>query len=203
MINLENVEKLREHTGVSYEDARDALKAANGDLLEALIYLERQGKLKDTQKTGHYKSSSKSDYTADGNFGFDDNKTNGFIAALKKIGKAIVYIIEKGNKNSLEVNRKKKHILSLPLTVVVLLLLVAFWLVVPLMVIGLFFGFRYAFAGDDMEEIQINEKMEKFKDKVSDFAEDVKEEFVDDFTEDFKRDYPKYKEEEDKKNNKE
>lgn len=203
MINLENVEKLREHTGVSYEDARDALKAANGDLLEALIYLERQGKLKDTQKTGHYKSSSKSDYTADGNFGFDDNKTNGFIAALKKIGKAIVYIIEKGNKNSLEVNRKKKHILSLPLTVVVLLLVVAFWLVVPLMVIGLFFGFRYAFAGDDMEEIQINEKMEKFKDKVSDFAEDVKEEFVDDFTEDFKRDYPKYKEEEDKKNNKE
>jgi hypothetical protein len=38
------VEKLRERANVSYEDAKLALDACGGDMLEAVIYLEKQGK---------------------------------------------------------------------------------------------------------------------------------------------------------------
>ena len=43
-ITLEQVEKLRAHANVSYEDARAALEATGGDMLEAIIRLEKEGK---------------------------------------------------------------------------------------------------------------------------------------------------------------
>lgn len=46
MDQLEKVEKIREKTGVTYEEAKAALEAANGDILDALVYLENMGKVK-------------------------------------------------------------------------------------------------------------------------------------------------------------
>lgn len=43
-ITLEQVEHLKRTADVSYDDAREALIQADGDLLEAMIWLERQGK---------------------------------------------------------------------------------------------------------------------------------------------------------------
>ena len=43
-ITLEQAEKLREKADVTLEEAKAALEAADGDLLDALIWLERQGK---------------------------------------------------------------------------------------------------------------------------------------------------------------
>ena len=45
-ITLEQVERLREKSGLSYEEARDLLERCHGDLLDALIELERQGRLR-------------------------------------------------------------------------------------------------------------------------------------------------------------
>ncbi|MDR2615905.1 MAG: ubiquitin, partial [Oscillospiraceae bacterium] len=44
MATLEQVEKLRERANVSFEEAKAALDEADGDLLDALILLEKQGK---------------------------------------------------------------------------------------------------------------------------------------------------------------
>ena len=44
MNDFEKVEKLKEHANVTYEEAREALRHANGDLLDAMVYLEQQGK---------------------------------------------------------------------------------------------------------------------------------------------------------------
>ena len=41
-VTLEQVEQLRAHAAVSYEEARRALEACDGDLLDALILLERE-----------------------------------------------------------------------------------------------------------------------------------------------------------------
>ena len=45
-ITLERVERLREKSGLSYEEARALLERCHGDLLDALIELERQGRLR-------------------------------------------------------------------------------------------------------------------------------------------------------------
>jgi hypothetical protein len=46
---LEEIDELRKRANVSYEDAREALERFNGDMIEALIYLEKQNKLKSNQ----------------------------------------------------------------------------------------------------------------------------------------------------------
>ena len=53
MDNLEKVEKLREKTGVSYEEAKEALEANNYDVLDAIIYLEKKGKVKAPEVTDY------------------------------------------------------------------------------------------------------------------------------------------------------
>ena len=53
MENLEKVEKLRERANVSYEEAKEALEASNWDLLDAMVYLEKQGKTKAPEQTAY------------------------------------------------------------------------------------------------------------------------------------------------------
>ena len=57
MEQFEKVEKLREKTGVSYEDAKKALEEHDWDMLEAIVALENEGKIKkpevSTYTTGH------------------------------------------------------------------------------------------------------------------------------------------------------
>ena len=46
MVTLEQVELLRTKADVTYEEARQALEATNGDLLDAVVLLEIQGKVR-------------------------------------------------------------------------------------------------------------------------------------------------------------
>ena len=38
-VSREQIERLRDHAGVSYEDAQAALEASGGDQLDALVWL--------------------------------------------------------------------------------------------------------------------------------------------------------------------
>lgn len=46
MDELEKVEKSREKTGVTYEDAKKALEETNWNLLDEIMHLEKAGKTK-------------------------------------------------------------------------------------------------------------------------------------------------------------
>ena len=52
MEKLEKVEVIREKCGVSYEDAKAALDACDDNVLDAIIWLEKQGK--STKQTANY-----------------------------------------------------------------------------------------------------------------------------------------------------
>ena len=49
MERLEMIEKLRQHADISYEEAKQILDETNDDMLEAVVLLEKQGKLKKQQ----------------------------------------------------------------------------------------------------------------------------------------------------------
>lgn len=172
MTNFDSVEKLRERANVSYEDAKAALDACGGDLLDALIYLEKQGKV--TPPNGGSYSSKTSDTStaiiksaprkSENGEGFKD-LMNRFFAWC---GRVFHY----GNTNYFEVRRDDQKILTLPLTVLVLLLIFAFWVTIPLIVIGLFFNCRYSFHGSQIERIDMNSVM----DTAANAADKVKSE---------------------------
>lgn len=49
--NLNQIDELRKRANVSYTDAKEALENCNGDILEAIVYLEKNKKTQ-TSKTG-------------------------------------------------------------------------------------------------------------------------------------------------------
>lgn len=158
MDKLEQIEKLRERAQVSYDEARAAYEEADGDLLDALILLERQGKVAPPKGDGYYRSEQQSvsepvnEEKGDQSRGrrtTNEETNNNFKETLDKIWKFLTGLIKKGNETSFEVLKEKEHMASFPVTVLALLLLFAPWVTLPLIIIGLFFGFHYQFVSSD------------------------------------------------------
>lgn len=180
MTTLEQVEKLCTMANISYEEAKAALEAANGDLLEAIIYLEKQGKISAPTGNGYYSSEKIFDASAETynensqekhhyhHHHCHDGKT--FFSVLKKAGRFCLKMIRKGNLNSFEVLKGEESKACFPVTVLGLLLIFAFWVTIPLIIIGLFFGLRYRFVGPDFRNNTVNEAMNN----AADAAENLK-----------------------------
>ena len=81
-------------------------------------------------------------------------------------------IIGKGNRNNFEVRKGQSKVMAIPVTVLVVLVAFMFWVTIPIMVVGLFFGYRYAFSGPDLGRENVNRAM----DSVADVAENIKRE---------------------------
>lgn len=171
MVTLEQVEKLRERANVSYDEAREALEAAGGDMLEALIYLEKKGKVQPPQGNGYYSSEQARNHPQAGPYRpADYGRGETFGSLMKRFGRFCLKILHKGNINTFEVLKGDESKAAVPVTVLVLLLLFAFWVVLPLLIIGLFFGLRYRFHGPDLGSPSVNRAM----DNVADAADDLK-----------------------------
>jgi hypothetical protein len=178
MATLEQVEKLREKANVSFEEAKAALDACDGDLLEALIYLEKQGKVMPPVGGGYYSSqSSAGGEGAAGAGGANEprGKTGeNFSNMLRRFGRFCGKVFNMGNTNYLEGMKNGEVVIACPVTAVVLLLIFFFWIVLPLFILSLFFGFRYRFTGYDLGKESVNKVMEG----VSEKAEEIKKSFT-------------------------
>lgn len=179
MVTLEQVEKLKERANVSYDEAKAALEATGGDLLEALIYLEKQGKVKAPKGNGFYSSEGETPQR-DKEYAYKEERAaqrgESFSGLIKRFGRFCLRLIQKGNRNVFEVLKGNECKASIPVTVLALLLIFAFWVTLPLMIIGLFFGLRYRFRGPDLGKDSVNRAM----DSVADATDDVKKSFCDD-----------------------
>lgn len=166
MTQYEMTEKLSEKMGVSMEEAKAALEAADWDMLDAALRLEQAHGAK--QQTYSTEQAPRVEEKI-------ENEAN-WKTMLKKIGGGIAKLIACGNRNRLEVRRKDKLVLELPVTALVILLVLAFWVSLPLLVIGLFTGFRYSFNGPELGKEAVNSAM----DKAAAAAEKVKAEVTGD-----------------------
>jgi hypothetical protein len=179
MATLEQVEKLCTMANISYEEAKAALDASNGDLLEAIIYLERQGKVHAPTGGGYYSSEKIKDaeITSYHKNNWEkhqqhqqQHKDNPFFTFIKGAWDFCKTIVHKGNINSFEVLKGNEIKATIPVTILILMLIFAFWVTIPLTVIGVFFGLRYRFVGPDLKDTGINDAMNN----AADAAENLK-----------------------------
>lgn len=169
---LEKVEKLRAKANVSYEDAKAALEEANGDILDAMIILEKQGKAqapKNESYSTRYEDQSNYPVVLDEQPKKDktEKKYDGrdFKDKLKDLWK-------KSCENYFVVERNGNIIIDIPIWVFVLILLFTWHTVWLIILISLFFGCHYSFQGPANMDI-VNDASSK----VSDAAESIKNEF--------------------------
>ena len=98
MDQFEKVEKLREHADVSYEEAKDALEKSNWDILDAMIYLEQNGKTKAPERESYTTNGEKTGAKAAQETEREDK--DGFWDAMHRFGDWCIKWINKGNSKS-------------------------------------------------------------------------------------------------------
>ena len=178
MENFEKVEKLREKTGVSYEDAKKVLEENNYDMLDAIIELERQGKVV-APKESTYTSGAAQDKENAKQFEIaqkqyeKDCKKNSFKEFVKSLADFFRVLFRKSLEINFCISKDDRKVADIPLLVLILLVVGFFWITVPLIIIGLFFGITYNFTGLDKVVVDVNDVC----DKASQTAENIKNEF--------------------------
>lgn len=187
-ISLEEVEKLHEKTGATYEACRDALEKSGGNLLDAVIYLERLGQSKSSGKGGSY-TTQPVESAAEA----VKRALTLPVVTKKRVGKKATEaewkewareigdmgrgLLWHSTVNQLEVWRRDKQLTSVPVLILALLIILAFWITIPLLILGPFVGCRYRFVGPDLGKERINGVMDNVSATVDGMVDQVKREF--------------------------
>ena len=167
MDHFEMVEKLRAKANVSYEEAKAALEASDWDMLDALVLLESEGKVKDAPENKEYTTQEKKEYSW--NTGSGEVKVT-FSSAMSKLWDWVKKLFQKGNANQFVITRKGDELIAMPITVLALLL-ICFWpFSLVILFVGLFLGARYSFRGPDINT-NVNDFMNKAQDKAASAVE--------------------------------
>ena len=164
MDTFEKVEKLREKANVTFEEAKAALDEANGDLLDAMILLEKQGKAEERRESYSTKEDA-SLMVVDEPEKKEKKHGNAFTDKLKSLW-------HKSLENYFVIERGDDVLINIPICVFVLILLFTWHVTLIVMVVALFFGCRYSFKG--VAEMKLANEM---CDKASEAADKVKESY--------------------------
>ena len=93
-ITLEKVDQVKERTGVSYAEAKYALEVSNGDVLEAIIYIEGT-------------KGIKQDY-------IEDSPEKEKYETIDELKKWLKDLINKGNVTRIKVSKDGKELVDVP-----------------------------------------------------------------------------------------
>lgn len=146
-VTLEQVDELRKRAHVSFEDAKEALEMFEGDLVEALVYLEKNKKFKGQKCCS------------------EDSSILDKIKGLIKKGNEIRFIIKK----------KERRVLDLSLNVFILIAVFAFHVTAVALVIALLAGYKLKFENCKGEGMKVNETLDKVHDNIDNFKKKMAE----------------------------
>lgn len=140
--NLELIDLLRERANISYEDAKAALEACNYDVVEALINLEKNNKMKKSRQERAKKHES--------NFKsfFNDVMTVKFI-----------------------VKKKKDIVMNIPLVIAALFALVTLPLFIIFVGIAIITGHKFQIKKGD-EIVKVKKVFDDFKENINEMTKD-------------------------------
>ena len=173
MENFEKVEKLVEKANVTYEDAKKALDQANGDMLDAMIILEKQGKARKPEQSIYRTNPEADTRYNDVPAVIENSKKEEAKTAWKKFCDGVKRGFQYTVDNSLCVKRHGETVLKLPLWISIIVLLCAWHLLLVVFVISLFLECRYSIEGKDNPK-EVNDILNQ----ATDIAENVKGSFA-------------------------
>lgn len=179
-ITLEKIDVVRERTGVSYSEAKEALEANNANVVDAIIYIEKNKKS-----------------ALDGIYTTKDE----FLTWIKDL-------INKGNITRIKIKKEDKVLVDMPVNAGIAVGIVAYAVWAPLIAIGVIgavvtnLTIEITKKDGSVEVINkiIKSTVQDAKDKVNDVASGVKEK-VNDVASDVKDKFSSKKQESSSKDN--
>lgn len=147
-INLEQIDELRKRANVNYEDAKNALEQSGGNIIEALVYLEKQNKIKP-----------------------EENPHNG-----SKIFDKVKNLIKKGNQTKLIIKKDEIVVLNICLTVVVLITIAASPVVIAALLLAIVTNHKIRIQKKNDEDLEVNKIFDKISVAVNKVITKITEE---------------------------
>lgn len=129
-ITLEQIDLIMQRANVSYAEAKAALEQANGDILEALLLLEKGEKIR-TNSTAH---------------NTNHNSTS----------EKITSFINKLNATNFIMKKKDRTYIDVPLSVALISIILCFHVSIIAIIVALVFGVRIHIKGDNDLASKIN-----------------------------------------------
>lgn len=145
-VTLEQIDELRKRANVGYKEAKEALEMFDGDLVDALAYLDGEKKTKTDCING-----------------------SDIFGKIKKL-------ISKGNKIKLKISKNDITIINVPITLVIIVGIALFPFFVASMILSVVTGCKIRVVKDNGEDCFINKHIEKVSNVVNDAAQKVTEE---------------------------
>ena len=151
-ITLEKIELVKDRTGVSYREAKDALEACDGSVVDAIIAIEENIDANKGGKAGEYVQTT--------------------MAKVKEL-------VNKGNISKISVKRGDESIVNIPVNVGIVGAVLAPWGVVAAAIAAFGFKCKVELTTDDGKVIDISEKVgnvaDTVKEKSSVVVDEIKE----------------------------
>lgn len=181
MENEKLINKLMEQTKVSNYEAENALRNSNWDILDAVVYLENNNIISKPSVSIFYSNQYNPSYEekkiqkSDVNE-YKDNQGKEHKKNSQGVFLKICNAIDICNNIFIEVKKRGRVLLKMPLTVIIVLFIFGFFLVIPLMIVGLFFEITFCVSSKKIDEDKVKKVNEVFN-KLSKKAEDIKKKF--------------------------
>jgi len=159
-VTLEKVDMILERTSVSYEKAKQALEACEGDVLEALIYLEKMQDILNVENES------------------SDNEENKTFISIEELKAWFKQMIEKGNVARIKIKKDETELIDIPVTAGIAASVVAI-IIPPILAAGVIAAIATQITIEITKE---DGSVEVINKQVSKVANDVKKktnEFVD------------------------
>ena len=164
MDDLEKVETIRTKCNVSYTDAKAALDAADGNVLDAIIWLESQGKTQTTSAHAATESAPADEPSAEmvaaqAAYEKSSEKTD-FSKKMDSVWEYLKKLFRLSLDTKFIATRRDAIILNIPILIPIVALF-AWGATIWLMLLGLFFGMRYRIDSDGDVPGSINNLMDQ------------------------------------------
>ena len=150
-ITLEKIELVKDRTGVSYKEAKEALEAADGSVVDAIIAIEETVNLKSGSKAGELADET--------------------VAKVKEL-------VKKVNVTKISVKKGGETIVNIPVNVGIVGTIVAPWGVLAAAVASFGFKCKIELTKDDGSVVDISTKAENLANDVKEKGSIVVDEVV-------------------------
>lgn len=144
-VTLEMIDELRKRANVGYKEAKEALERFEGDMVEALSYLDGEKKIKNSGING------------------------------SSIWDTCKGVIGKLNKIKLRISKNDNTILNIPSTIAILIGLVTLPIFIGALLLAIITGCKIRLIKENGEDFSINKHIEKVSVIVNDTAQKVTE----------------------------
>lgn len=146
-ITIEQIDTVKTRANVGYKEAKEILEKFDGDVVQAILYLEEENKIKSEIKianTSYFKKAKN--------------------------------LVSKLNKIIVEIYKNEKTVLRIPMSLAIIFCIIGLPAVIVGLVLSIFTGHRIKIENSNGEGYEINETLDKVSDKALDLAKKATDE---------------------------